>query len=278
VAVYAVEHICRMRGGSQSHLMRCSDDNFYVVKCQHNPQGSRILANEFFATRLAELLGLPVPATSIVNLDSWLIDHEQKLSFELAHGTEKCVPGLQFGSRYIGDPRQDYVLEHLPTRLLRHVSNLHAFAGMLAFDKWTANSDGREVAFLRKGTELGLTAYFIDQGYCFNGNTWNLDDENLLGLYGLNEAYASVEGWESFEPWLSRIENLPITQIWKFASEIPPEWYDKQSGDLETLVEALYARRSIVRDLIPVLRLPPRRLFPMWTGNSGCVFSAYSAA
>ncbi|MGE5054307.1 MAG: HipA family kinase [Acidobacteriota bacterium] len=278
MAVYAVEHIRRMPGGSQSHLMRCSDNNFYVVKCQHNPQGSRILANDFFGTRLAELLGLPVPATSIVELDAWLIEHEQKLSFQLAHGTEKCVPGSQFGSRYIGDPRHDYVLEHLPTRLLRHVRNLHAFAGVLAFDRWTANSDGRQVAFLRKGTALAFTAYFIDQGYCFNRDKWSLENENFLGLYGLNEAYANVEGWESFEPWLFRIENFPITQIWKLATEIPPEWYDRQSGELEKLVEALYARRSIVRDLITALRLPARRLLPMWTGNSTCAFSAKSGA
>jgi hypothetical protein len=274
VAIYAVEHLLRMRGGSQSHLMQCSDDNFYIVKCQHNPQGSRILANEFFGTRLAELLGLPVPATSIVELDGWLIDHEPKLSFQLAHGTEKCVPGLQFGSRYIGHRRQDYLLEQLPARLLRHVSNLDAFAGVLAFDRWTANSDGRQVAFLRKGRELRFTAYFIDQGYCFNGNKWTLRDEDFLGVYGLGEAYAHVKGWDSFEPWLSRIENFPITQLWKVATEIPPEWYDGQFGELEKLVKALYARRSIVRDLIPALRLPPRRLFPMWTGKSASVFSA----
>jgi HipA-like protein len=274
VAVYAVEHIRRMRGGSQSHLMRCSDDNFYVIKCQHNPQGSRILANEFLATRLAELLGLPVPDTSIVELDGWFIDHEQKLTFELAHGREKWVPGLQFGSRYIGDPRQDYVFDHLPTKLFRHVRNLHAFAGVLAFDKWTANSDGRQVAFLRKGTELQFTAYFIDQGYCFNGTKWTLEDQPFLGLYGLSEAYQYVEGWVSFEPWLSRIENFPIAEIWNVAAEIPPEWYDRQFGELEKLVKALHARRSMVRDKLPELRLPPRRLFPMWTGKSARVLSA----
>ena len=42
----AVEEIRRMRGGAQAHLMRCADDNYYVVKFQNNPQGRRILANE----------------------------------------------------------------------------------------------------------------------------------------------------------------------------------------------------------------------------------------
>jgi hypothetical protein len=42
----AVEQIRRMRGGAQSHLMRCDDGGYYVVKFQNNPQGVRILANE----------------------------------------------------------------------------------------------------------------------------------------------------------------------------------------------------------------------------------------
>lgn len=33
----AIEHIRRMRGGAQSHLMRCEDENYYVVKFQNNP-------------------------------------------------------------------------------------------------------------------------------------------------------------------------------------------------------------------------------------------------
>ncbi len=42
----ATEQIRRMRGGAQSHLMRCSDGHYYVVKFQNNPQHRRILVNE----------------------------------------------------------------------------------------------------------------------------------------------------------------------------------------------------------------------------------------
>jgi hypothetical protein len=33
----ATEHIRRMRGGAQPHLMRREDENFYIVKFQNNP-------------------------------------------------------------------------------------------------------------------------------------------------------------------------------------------------------------------------------------------------
>jgi len=66
LAVAAVQHVRRMRGGAQSHLMRCSDGHFYVVKFQGNPQHTRVLSNEMLATRLAQAAGLPVPATEVV--------------------------------------------------------------------------------------------------------------------------------------------------------------------------------------------------------------------
>src|SRR5438105_8806738 len=38
----ALEQIRRMRGGAQSHLMRCDDGYYYVVKFQNNPQHTRV--------------------------------------------------------------------------------------------------------------------------------------------------------------------------------------------------------------------------------------------
>jgi hypothetical protein len=54
-----------MRGGAQSHLMRCSDEHYYVVKFQNNSQHPRILVNEMLGTRLAERMGLPTTPTAV---------------------------------------------------------------------------------------------------------------------------------------------------------------------------------------------------------------------
>ena len=55
--LYAVQHIRKMRGGAQSHLMRASDGGYWIVKTQDNPQHIRVLANEIFASRLGRRLG-----------------------------------------------------------------------------------------------------------------------------------------------------------------------------------------------------------------------------
>jgi len=264
LAVVAVQHVRRMRGGAQGHLMRCSDDNLYVVKFRNNPQHMRVLANELLATRLAEIAGLPVPATEVVEVGEWLVEHTSDLSIQLASHTIACQPGLQFGSRYVVNPLDGQVFDYLPMEMLERVRNLETFAGMLAVDKWTGNANGRQATFWRKMRERKYSVAFIDQGYCFNAGEWTFPDSPMHGVYARNEVYAGVQGWESFEPWLSRIENLDEAVIWQAAEVIPPEWYAGDWGALETLARLLLQRRRMVRDLITAFRLSARNPFPRW--------------
>src|SRR5215467_6698529 len=69
-AVSAVEHVRKLRGGSQAHLLRASDDNYYVTKFQNNPQHVRVLANEFFASRIGISLGLPIPEPQLIEVST----------------------------------------------------------------------------------------------------------------------------------------------------------------------------------------------------------------
>lgn len=265
MAIEAVQHIRRMRGGAQAHMMRCSDGHFYVVKFRNNPQHVRILANEMLAALMAERLGLPVPLTEVIIVGDWLIEHTPELNIQLAHDTVKCASGLQFGSRYAVDPLQGQVFDYLPVEMLDRVRNLEDFAGMLVLDKWTGNADGRQAAFWRKKRERRYSAAFIDQGYCFNAGEWTFPDYPLRGVYARNEVYAGVRGWESFEPWISRIEEgMNADAIWKIAEQIPAQWYEENSGALARLVDDLSTRRKLVRGLIQSFRFSPRRPFPCW--------------
>jgi len=264
VNIAAVQHIRRMRGGAQGHLMRCSDNQFYVVKFLNNPQHIRVLTNEYFATGLAESVGLPVPATAIVEVGEWLINHTPELNIQMAHRTIRCEPGLHLGSRYVVNPLTGNVIDYLPTEMLVRVRNVRSFAGMLALDKWTGNADGRQAAFWRLLRERKYTASFIDQGYCFNGGEWTFPDYALRGVFSRNEVYAEVQSWESFEPWLPRVENIDGQFLWLLAEEIPPEWYGGDWSALEMLIDKLILRRGVIRDLITAFRLSPRRPFPAW--------------
>jgi hypothetical protein len=85
-------------------------------------------------------------------------------------------------------------------------------------------------------------------------------------VYFRNDVYREVRGWESFEPWLTRLETLPAETVWAAANEIPPEWYGGDLTEMEALVERLLARRSRIRELITGFGKSGRKPFPKWGG------------
>jgi hypothetical protein len=137
---------------------------------------------------------------------------------------------------------------------------------MLALDKWTCNSNGRQAVFHRKPREKRYSANFVDQGYCFHAGEWSFPDAPLRGVYGRNRVYADVTGWSSFEPWLGRIENLEPDFVWQIAETIPPIWYGGDLRDIERLTVTLLARRERVREFIMQFRDSMREPFPKWVG------------
>jgi hypothetical protein len=264
----ALEQIRRMRGGAQSHLMRCSDGYYYVVKFQNNPQHRRILVNEMLGTKLAARLGLPTVPVAIVEVSEELIRLTPELAMELPRTRIPCQPGLQFGSRYPGDPRHLTLHDFLPDEQLREVKNLHQFAGMLVFDKWTCNTNGRQTVFFNDEDETTVRyeTRMIDQGFCFNAGEWNFPDAPLRGLYARNRVYQGVTGMESFAPWLEHLESgMSERALDEAIREIPPAWYEDDYDALLRLLEQLHHRRARVPDLILEAKRTNRQPFPNWT-------------
>jgi hypothetical protein len=271
-ALRAVEHIRRMRGGSQSHLMRCSDGNYYVVKFQNNPQHCRVLVNELLGTKLAARLGLPTTAVAIIEVTEDLISLTPCLHVEEPWTGRRyripCESGLQFGSRYPGDPHQLTVLDFLPDKQVSSMPTLPNFLGMLVFDLWTCNTDGRQVIFGRKEVGTPYQGWMIDQGFCFNGGEWNFPDKPRRNLYDRKVVYEQVSGIETFERWLKVIESeIDAQLLLEIAKTIPPEWYEFDSESLHRLLEQVDSRRSRVRELLWFARNSNPVFFPNWVGG-----------
>jgi hypothetical protein len=269
VAVLAVQQIRRMRGGAQAQLMLGSDGQIYVVKFQNNPQHTRVLANEFLATRLAAAVGFSVPECDVVEVSSWLVENTPELEIDLGQTRVRCKAGLQFGSRFAGGMMPRQVVDYLAEEQMAELRNLDEFAGMVALDKWTGNANGRQAVFTRRQRERRYRAVFIDFGYCFQAGEWRFEDAPLRGVYFRNDVYQAVTGWESFEPWLTRLETMPAETVWAAANEIPAEWYGGDVGEMETLVEKLLARRGRIRELVEAFGKSDRSPFPKWGKQGG---------
>jgi len=266
--ISAVQHLRRLRGGSQSHLLKASDGTAYVTKFQNNPQHVRVLANEMLATRLGLALSLPMPPVAVIEVCDWLIEHTPDLRIQLGGAEIPCQSGKQLASLYVGADGPGLASDYLPHELLRSVRNVTSFASVLVLDKWTCNSDGRQAIFCRKtARSQRYSATFIDQGYCFNAGEWTFPDFPLRGVYANNCVYETVTGWEAFEPVLSRASQMDVSEIWQMAADIPEEWYEFDSDGLSRLVEKLYQRRAIIRDLIAAFRTSCRNPFPNWPAS-----------
>jgi hypothetical protein len=245
--------------------MRCANEQYYVVKFQNNPQGVKILANELLGTRLAARLGLPTAEAAVVEVHPKLIENTDDLVIQLGRGHVRCRPGLQFGSRYPGHPGKTSVYDFLPDDQLREVVNLADFPGMLIFDKWTCNTNGRQAIFFRAEGESRYRALMIDHGFCFNAGDWNFPDAPLRGIYGRHRVYENVRGLEDFERWLVRIETKMTEQVLnEIASEIPPDWYEGEIEALEKLIGQLLRRRTLVRELLLSAWKSSAQPFPNW--------------
>jgi len=249
--VRAIEHVRGMRGGSQAHLMKCSDGRFYVVKFANNPQNAKILTNELLASQIARHLKLPVPLCAIVDVSAELIERTKDLVIITHRHKTPCQAGLAFGSRYIPlSNRWDTAWKFMGTGdLLSNIENHRDFMGMLVFDKWTGNTDGRQVVFVKRRNKF--RAFMIDNGFCFNAGDWNFPDSPIRGLFANREVYSETNSISQFEPWLNLIEeDFNASALREFATQIPTEWIDIDRPLFEFLLWRLDRRRARVRELV----------------------------
>lgn len=248
----------RMRGGSSAHLLSATDGHDYVVKVANNCQGRRVLANEWLASRIAHALELPAPPCAIVDVPAELTDSSNFRLMLNGRDVPAC-PGAAFGSRWAADGE---LADWIPESLLSCCRNLDEFPGVLAFDKWLCNCDGRQVVF-SLSPATGHPVYIVDHGFCFNSGDWNFPDSPMRGVYSRNRVYDSICGWADFQPWLERIEKFPRDLLHAIADEVPTDWYGEPDA-IHDLMDRLWARRAKVRDLIDDVRVSPRLPFNNW--------------
>jgi hypothetical protein len=265
----AVEYIRPIDGDSQPHLLRCSDDHYYVVKVQNNRQGVRVLANEFLAARIATELGLPVPPFAVIGVPEDIVKYSKQMVVRTKERVVPCQAGLCFGSRLVhgqekfGAWSPNLTSGHLPNSELRDVMNLSDFIGMLVFDKWTGNIDRRQVIFSRSGQYRPYNVSMIDNGYCFGGPSWKIHDFPMAGLYSHDIVYREIRGLSAFEPWLLCLDrNLNRAILRGIQNEVPKEWYGYEWEALTHLVDELDQRREKLRMLLWETLLARNNFFP----------------
>ncbi len=274
--VNARRFIRKMRGGAQAHLLEADDGDYYVVKFQNNPQHRRILINELLAAEILAHLQISCPGHQIVRVSAEFLAANPEVHLQAGTRRQAIEPGWHFGSRHPGNPDTMAVYDFIPDALLNQVANAEQFLAVLAFDRWTANADGRQTIFFRAQLKdwlarpgvpprkLGFVALMIDHGYAFNGPHWDFPDSAVSGLYSRRIVYGGVRTLDDFQPWLERIANFPAEVFDRVLRQLPPPWVEDDGSELERLLESLMRRQKRIAELIEECRKAPGNPFPQW--------------
>jgi hypothetical protein len=247
VFLSANKYIRKMKGGSQSILVQCDDDRFYVVKMAGNPQGPNVMANEFLGSVIAGAVGLPVAESMAIHLTNHFIDSDPDIWFELPAGTKRPDAGLHFGSLLVGQPSGPLrPSEYISPSRIDSIANRDAFLGMYILDVWANHQDNRQAVLLRRSDDA-QEAFFIDHGHMFGGPDWNFRERPGAAFHLETSIYSELWHDEVVSSWISHFRTvLPEVLSW-VTSILPPRWYN---GDLRGLMEVLIHRLSNLTELV----------------------------
>lgn len=198
---------------------------------------------------LARMLGLPAPPVAVINVRKEFIRHSEEMVVHLERDSEPCHAGLSCGVEF-NERGFIFLPNFFPPE---DVENPADILGMLIFDKWTSNSDRRQLILYRETpTELYRIA-MIDQGDCFCRDRWAFVDDPVIGLSDCRRFYGRATTLRDFEPWLYRLENeVKLDRLREIAARIPPQWYQGDTVALKRLLIELDCRRVLVRGLLSI--------------------------
>ncbi len=162
---------------AKAQHIKADDEKSYIVKFKNNPQGTRILANEFIANSIARLIDIPCPCFSIMNIDKELLSYINKIN-----GTNFEI-GNQFASAYVE-------AKNLPDET-KNAMNSKEWPKIVVFEALMQNIDCRQthVLFYKDKKNKKNKFCVIDHGFAFKYEKWtNIKTDINRGELGMHFA------------------------------------------------------------------------------------------
>jgi hypothetical protein len=244
----ATYHQPLAQGSSHPQLVGDENQIPWVMKSANSFQGghsggNRLLFNEFFATRLAQELGMPVlPVAPIQVTDTFLKLHPELKT--QSYGNFSA--GLHFASQFRqGLPLSLLIKSGQESLIPSYTTNYPDANAIVAFDTWVFNADRAvdtaqghcenqdNLLFESVGARL-FRMLMIDHGLAFSGD-WHDDSTRnphqrignwallLLGHLDIFFKYAWITQI-GYEDWASRISSLTLHRLQDLVGEVPLAW------------------------------------------------------
>jgi len=240
---------------SNSFLAKCSDNEFWIVRCKKKDKNSKRLFSEYVAGILAEEYGIKHPQVKLVKVPSKIMSllNSYNNIFD-----ENCLVGV--ATSFIKDLRiikapnvksfldptfPQINIEHLKNEL-SDVKNFEQIYALKVFSHWIYLSDYHKYENLRITTSNEIMFLDFDLAFSSNDNSWGDVPEYDFIRINTNQApfwEGLTEELEPFEIWLEKLNKLSIDKSLNKIQVLPNCWNIPENY-LENLLNFIFNNRK----------------------------------
>lgn len=265
-ALYTNEPI--NNGVTRPYTITCDDGNPYITKFMQNPEGCRVLANEYVCAKIAQFLELPLASPTLINVDSSFLEiHGEEIAAHIE--TEELISeGIHFGTKKIKK-----AFQILNSKMIEKATNIEVIPEIILFDQLICNIDrdrnGGNLLFDQSEMKIVV----IDHSHVFEiGSLWDAHQLRLR-IGGRFEPFAAngyvfrklvpyVRGNNPFHSIIAKMSRMTDNHLWHIINTIPLQW-GISDAEKYALHEYLCDRLHRIEEALPVIK--PN--LPFWKGG-----------
>lgn len=240
-------------GITNPYIIECTNGKKYVGKFPGNPEGKKVLINEFVCANLAKYLGLPIPNYELATYNNVMISERFKEDQFKETGTVFCS---EFLEKVATVP--DYYL-------LTKVKNSSDVVKTLIFDLLIGNNDRNSGNFLVNFKNNSFV--IIDHSHVFiNGAIWDSNSlkrsiQEKIVTTNMVEATLdmfiqclNIKNDESIKEFIRKVKSINDDLISGIINDIPNDWEIK-NDEVEALKLFLFDRVKRINEILSVLNI-----------------------
>lgn len=241
-------------GATKPHLVECDDGKKYVAKFIGNPDGVKVLINEYVAASLAKLMGLPIPNFEIASIENITEFKNNLIGIEMIDGTVFCSEWIEKTS-----PVPGYFI-------LSKTNNKYDAIKILIFDVIIGNNDRNPGNLLINFKNNSLIAIdhshiFIHQAlwndYTLNSLIGKKIDISMMNKFNFNNLSLCLNDKnyiEDIKNFIKKIKNIKESDITKIVESIPSDW-NITSKEKNALIDFLMDRLNRINEICNILNI-----------------------
>lgn len=241
-------------GVTNPYIVKCSDGKKYVAKFPGNPDGTKVLINEYVCAELAKLLGLPIPNYKLIKIKDIQKYKNILMDIDLVNGTVFCSEFIDKATNVPGY----YVLSK--------TSNNYDAIKILIFDVIIGNNDRNPGNLLINLKNNSLI--MIDHSHVFVhealwnknnlseliGNNIDLSKMNEFNFNNLSLCSNNINNKTVMVEYINRIKSIDVSKIKNILDTIPQDW-DISAIEKEVLKNFLLDRLHRINEICVLLNI-----------------------